>query len=144
MIEQEAKEKVAALTQNDWADLQDLYDRIVAHKGPFYVLTDEEYTADGALVMPSTIEEPIIRDVRRFFSDKHLIVPFDWGRWDEGRQLAKTAKEHQFAETKLEDIIKLYTAIVRNDRFVEGAFAEFFESGMAKLLLKRLLDFRPK
>lgn len=29
--------------------------------------------------MPYAIEEPVVRDVRRFFYEKSLIVPFDWG-----------------------------------------------------------------
>lgn len=55
----------------------------------------------------------------------------------------KKQGEDKFSNTTLTDVIKLFVAIIRNDRFCEGAFAELFESGDATRLVRRLLYFKP-
>lgn len=55
----------------------------------------------------------------------------------------RVAEEDRFKDSSLEDTVKLFTAILRNDRFNDGAWADLFESGDGQRLLKRLLDFKP-
>lgn len=93
--------------------------------------------------MPYTIEKPIVSEVRQFFVDKHLQVMFDWSHWNEGKAMFRVAEEDRFKDSSLEDTVKLFTAILRNDRFNDGAWADLFESGDGQRLLKRLLDFKP-
>lgn len=143
MYETEITDKINSLTEQNWAELQDLYRRVVGHKGSFSEMGGGQKLPDGAIEMPYTIEEPIVREVRQLFIDKHLQVMFDWSHWNEGKAMFKVAETDRFKNISLEDTVKLFTAILRNDRFNDGAWASLFENGDATRLLSRLLTFKP-
>ncbi len=71
------------------------------------------------------------------------MIDFDWAHWDEGRAIFARNGEDKFEDISLEDTLKLFTAIMRNDRFNEGAWGRLFESGDGIKLLKHLLTFNP-
>lgn len=54
------------------------------------------------------------------------IISFDWGAWEEGRKIAND-ENFAFDSVDLLTKCKLITAIVRNDRFCEGALVSAFE-----------------
>ena len=66
-----------------------------------------------------------------------IIIGFDWVAWDEGRRMASD-ENFDFDSTDLVTKCKLITAIVRNDRFGEGALASAFESGLILKILKSM------
>jgi len=66
-----------------------------------------------------------------------MIISFDWGSWDEGRKIASD-ENFDFDTTDLLTKCKLITAIVRNDRFCEGALVSAFESGLILKILKSI------
>ncbi|RKZ14292.1 hypothetical protein DRQ53_11845, partial [bacterium] len=75
--------------------------------------------------------------VSRFFEIVYgmpLIISFDWGAWDEGRTIASD-KDFDLDALDLPTLCKLITAIVRNDRFCEGALVAAFESGLILRIL---------
>lgn len=141
--DQEIKTKLQALTSKDWLELEDLYKRVVDHKGSFSKMGGGQELEDGAIAMPYTIEAPIVCELRKYLLDKHLIVMFDWSHWSEGKALFKVADNDRFTDINPEDVIKLFIAVMRNDRFCDGAWADLFENGDAQRLLKRLLQFKP-
>jgi hypothetical protein len=143
MNETEITDRVNAFTEQDWLDLQGLYERVLAHKGSFSEMGGGGEFEEGVIEMPYTIEKPIVREVRQFFVDKHLQVMFDWSHWNEGKAMFRVNEADRFKNISLEDTVKLFTAILRNDRFNDGAWADLFENGDGQRLLKRLLDFRP-
>lgn len=144
MNKTEIIDKVNALTEKDWSELQTLYERVVSHKSSFSEMGGGKELSDGVIEMPFTIEKPIVSEVRKFLSDKRLIVMFDWSHWDEGKAMFKVTKEDRFKNISLEDTVKLLTAIIRNDRFCDGTWADLFESGDAAKLLYRLLSYKPQ
>jgi len=144
MNETEISDKINALTEQDWSELQDLCERVLAHKDSFTEMGGGEEIEDGVIEMPYTIEKPIVSEVRQFFVDKHLQVMFDWSHWNEGKAMVRVNEADRFKDISLEDTVKLFTAILRNDRFNDGAWASLFENGDGQRLLKRLLDFRPE
>lgn len=141
MNETEITDKVSKLTDQDWSELQSLYERVVSHKGSFSEMGGGEDLEDGSMSMPYKIEKPIVSEVRQFFVDKHLQVMFDWSHWDEGKAMFRQKPEARFRDTSLEDTIKLFIAVLRNDRFCDGVWAALFENGDAVKLLERLLQF---
>lgn len=143
MLEQEIKTRINSLTTQDWSELLDLYERVIHHKGSFSGTGGGQKLPSGAIQMPYTIEEPIVEEVQEFFVNKHLVVPFDWPQWEEGEAMLRQKSEERFNAISLEDTVKLFTAVIRNDRFCDGAWADLFENGNAAKLLKRLLDFQP-
>jgi len=143
MIETEITDRVNALTAQDWSELEVLYERVVRHTGSFSEMGGGQEIEKGVIEMPYTIEKPIVSEVRRFFLDKHLIVMFDWSHWNEGKAMFKVSEAERFKGISLEDTVKMFTAVMRNDRFCDGAWADLFENGDSQRLLKRLLAFKP-
>ena len=142
-LETEITQKVQAFTEQDWRELEDLYQRIINHAGSFSEMGGVQEIEPGVIEMPYTIEKPIVIEARRFFLSKHLIVPFVWSKWEEGKAMFRVSEEERFKNTSLPDVIKLFIAVMRNDRFVDGAWADLFENGDGQRLFKRLLDFKP-
>ena len=70
------------------------------------------------------------------YSDEWVISGFDWPSWDEGRDIA--GDPERISQCDLETIRKLITAIVRNDRFCEGALASAWRGGTIKAILERI------
>jgi len=142
-IDNEIVEKINALTAQDWAELEDLYNRLISHKGSFSEMGGGQEIEPNVIEMPYTIEKPIIIEARQFFLDKHLIVMFNWSMWEEGKAMFRVKEEDRFKNISLADAIKLFTAVMRNSRFSDGAWADLFENGDGQRLFKRLLDFKP-
>lgn len=143
MNDNEIADRINALTGQDWADLSNLYDRVVAHKSGFSKIGGGQELPDGAIEMPYTIEKPIIQEVRKYFLEHHLIVMFDWSHWKEGKAMFRAKDEDRFKDTSSVDAVKLFIAVMRNDRFCDGAWASLFENGDGARLLKRLLAYKP-
>jgi hypothetical protein len=68
------------------------------------------------------------------------IVGFDWSSWDEGREIA--ADLTRVANAGMMTIRKLITALVRNERFCEGALQDAYERGLLMAILRRIEALR--
>jgi lipopolysaccharide biosynthesis glycosyltransferase len=128
------------LSEENWLELQSLYDQILDTEELSEYVPDEK-NGNKIVLGYHTTAKPL-NDLMRFFYDHKLIIDFDWSNWEEGREIAKRDGKDKFNDLDEEKTLKLFTAIMRNDRFSEGAYARFFESGDGELLLKRLLEFR--
>ncbi len=142
-LEEEIDEKVSMLSASDWTELERLYNLVINHHGSFSRMGGGERIEPGVISMPFTIEKPIVSDVRKFLLDKHLIVMFDWSHWDEGKAMFRVDENERFKNISQVDVLKLFTAVMRNDRFSDGAWADMFENGDGKRLMSRLLEFKP-
>lgn len=142
-IKQEIKEKMKAFTAQDWAELEDLYNRLIRHKGSFSEIGGGQEIEPNVIQMPYTIEKPIVIEARNFFLNKNLIIPYDWSHWEAGKAMFRVSEEARFKDIGIADVIKLFIAVIRNDRFADGAWAGLFENGDGQRLFKRFLDFKP-
>ncbi len=68
--------------------------------------------------------------------EDNWVVGFDWPEWDEGRELA--ADPERIASVDMLTIRKLITALVRNERFCEGALQGAYERGVIQAILSRI------
>ena len=66
-----------------------------------------------------------------------IIISFDWGAWEEGREIASN-EEFDFDTIDIPAKCKLITVIVRNDRFCDGVLVSAFESGQILRILKSI------
>ena len=66
-----------------------------------------------------------------------IIISFDWGDWHEGQEIVKN-EGFDLNAIDVPTKCKLITAIVRNDRFCEGALNSAFESGLILRILKSI------
>ena len=64
-----------------------------------------------------------------------LVIGFNWGRWEEGRKIvARGDYKNQNPVT----LLKILTAIIRNDRFNDGALIQAFENRTIEKILVEL------
>lgn len=91
---------------------------------------------DGVFQMPYVTYDEDVNTFQKLLYDSDFMVAFDWGSWDEGRELTK--HRDQIVQADLLTLRMLMTAIVRNDRFCEGAFLSAINDGLVADILQRL------
>lgn len=124
------------------ADLETLVAGLNAHDGPWGEWKGGEKTETGAMQFPYVVEAPIVSEARRFLTDNKLSITFDWPKWQEGRDFFKSEDPEKFNKLDQEMVLKLFTAVMRNARFNEGAWVNLFESGDGQKLFTRLLELQ--
>ena len=134
--EKECSVKINALTQQDWQPLLALIPEIenIAKAGEW---KGGEKNPDGSISMPRFEGAPVFHKFLNAIYSIPIIINFDWGAWKEGQQIANNA-DFDFDTLDLVTKCKLITAIVRNDRFCEGALVSAFESGLILKILKSI------
>lgn len=76
------------------------------------------------------------RIIYKTFYETEFLVKFDWSSWDKGRKIIND--NEAIGKTDMLTLRMLITAIIRNDRFNEGAFERSLENGVVKQILLRL------
>ena len=86
-------------------------------------------------------EHPAIETfVELAYADGWMLPGFDWGSWDEGRAIA--GDPARIKGTDLLTIRKLITALVRNERFCDGALQSAYNRGAIQAILHRIDQLR--
>ena len=134
--ERNCNSKLNALTQQDWQPLLALIPEI-ENTSRFGEWSGGEKDEKGAIQMPYCVSAPVVSDFRRIVYAIPIVISFDWGSWDEGRRIAGD-EAFDFDSIDLVMKCKLITAIVRNDRFCEGALVSAFKSGLIMKILKSI------
>lgn len=142
-VQRNADEKLALLTAKDWDDLQNVFNKVRDHKGPFATWPEPKELEQGVRQFPYSDWSETLLHFQHIFYEKGLIIAFDWGAWDEGLAIFNSKDENKFADLDAETVLKLFTSTIRNDRFSDGLLANFFQNGDGEKLLARLLEFRP-
>lgn len=114
---------VRALAATDVTELQELLSEIEAL---------DTFTEPGSTWVAYV--EPVDRLMSWLYRCR-LVVPFDWAAWDEGRGLGPS----DIASRPVEDAVRMLTAIIRNERFCEGAFGSALSAGIVQACLRRVL-----
>lgn len=94
---------------------------------------------EDAISMPWFAASAMVNDFVAAAYEHGLVVPFDWSDWmsDGGRDVV-FADPAAMAAYPLADVQRTVTAIIRGDRFAEGALAEAFTDGRMPALIRRL------
>ncbi len=78
-----------------------------------------------------------VRDLMTALYDHGFVVAFNWPKWrDEARRYLDDPA--QIKDASLGDVQRLFTTLVRADRFSEGSFAAYIQSGVILALLARV------
>jgi len=93
-------------------------------------------TESDAMQMPHIVHSSKVYEFRSFLYDSNFMVVFDWGSWDEGREIASDPVK--VSNVDLLTLRMLMTAIIRNDRFCEGVFLSAIDNGLIATILQRL------
>ena len=129
-------EKITSLTAADWQPLFELIP-VIQSTSEFGVMTSEEKNNNGVLQIPYLLEAPVVAKFVEIVYDLPVMMKFDWSVWAEGREIVRN-KNFDFDRLDIPTKCKLITAIVRNDRFCEGALVSAFESGLILKIIKSI------
>ena len=126
------------LTPEDWKPLMDLIPEI-EQATVFGEIRGMEEIRPGVLTFPYCESSALVNRFVELAYDSCLVIDFDWPHWEEGRNLA-SGDLSEIDSLDLITLCKLMTAIIRNDRFCEGALVESFESGLTQKILRAISD----
>lgn len=140
----EAVDLVSKLTNEDWQEIENINAQIQSHKGVWGEIKGGEKDDSGTIEMPYAVTDPLIHKFLELWYDKGLVVPFDWSKWDEGRKWYTDASDQKYKTLDQETALKLLTAVIRNDRFNEGALLRAFEDGEFPKIINTFVSLRKK
>ncbi len=123
----EFKEHLKNIPIEEWNKLFDLIPEI------------ESTTVFGTVVQEPGVlgymqDGPIVIKFHGIMHKLNLIQPFDWPGWQRGKDLLDDESTN-FNELDTVTLCKMLTALIRSNRFVEGALVGNFETGIINKLI---------
>jgi hypothetical protein len=134
--EKNCKSKINALAYQDWRPLLALIPEI-ENTSKFGEWRGGGRNKEGAIMFPYSVSAPVVHKFLEIIYAIPIVINFDWGSWDEGREIAGN-EGFDFDAVDCVTKCKLITAIARSDRFCEGALVSAFESGLILKILKSI------
>ena len=130
------QQKINSLTKSDWKPLLDLIPKI-ENTEKFGKTKGGKKDEEGFISMPFYDPAPVVSEFLEIVINMPLIIDFNWTSWEEGKKMLRD-ENFDFDSIDIPTKCKLITAIVRNDRFHEGALVSAFESGVILKILKSI------
>ena len=79
--------------------------------------------------------------VKAAYAGGWVLSDFDWGMWAGGEEAAQLRDDPAaLARATPDQLARVLTVCVRQDRFVEGALLDAFESGLIRRIVQRAAD----
>ncbi len=129
-------EIINAIPREDWQPLFELIPEIERSE-EFGEMLGGNDNEKGEMMWPFWVEEEVITRFRDIIYNLPVTVAFNYMEWDEGREMA-SEQDFDFDTIDVPTKCKIITAIMRNDRFCDGALISAFESGLMLALLKSI------
>lgn len=135
LSEENHVELINSYTREDWQPLLELIPQIekTLSFGEWISGKDK----NGFNQTPYCNPAPIVCQFEGIILRIPVMIVFDWGSWLQGSTMLSD-KDFDFDSIDLVAKCKLITAIVRSDRFCEGALVGAFESGLILRILKSI------
>lgn len=130
-------EKVNSYTEQDWKPLLNLIPEIEKVKKFGDDTEAMKLLEQGILDMNPYVEHKIVEKFRQACYAIPIIIDFNWGAWDEGKQMVSD-ENFDYDSIDIPTKCKIITAIIRNDRFCSGRLVEAFQTGMMLKVLKSI------
>jgi len=132
------EKNISKITKEEWQQLFDLIP-VISKTKVFGKLPSIKKNEDGSFQLPNTIPSDIVQVFHSLVYDIGVVQVFDWSSWAEGSKLVSNPKT-EFNKLDIKTLCMLITAIVRHDRFCDGALVSFFENGTILKILKALKE----
>ncbi|HLP51252.1 MAG TPA: DUF6508 domain-containing protein [Chitinophagales bacterium] len=128
MTDIEMQQRIDALSMDEWQKLFALLPAMKSPEGGSYGSVEVKEYSDGSRSFPYTNHAKIVNQFIDRVYEMDIVMPFDWGHWEEGRRILKT-ENFDFSSLDMLTLCKLITAIVRADRFNDGFLLGCFKDG---------------
>lgn len=129
-------ETISSYSEEDWQPLLHLIPEIEATE-EFGEVTGGDEIEKGVFTFPHISESAVVFKFHEIVYGMPIMISFDWTSWDGGRIIVDD-DSFDYNSIDIPTKCKIITAIVRNDRFCEGALVEAFESGLILKILKSI------
>jgi hypothetical protein len=133
-------------TPERWRALWEAFDDLLAEPEPGTWSGGEQVdttVVDGeehpVIQMPYVIYADSVQRVVQALYALDAVVPFNWPHWD---GIARLREPYALATASVADAVRMATAIIRGDRFTEGALAGAIDDGTFPAALERLRAWR--
>ena len=134
---------IANLTDEDWREIEHLNARIQSHAGPWGGWGGSQEISPGVRQMPFAEPDPLVWEFEQSWYRWHLVLTdLNWPAWSEGRQWYSAPDPAKYDRLDRLTALKLLTAVIRNNRFNEGALMGAFESGDFPKIIDRFVRLR--
>ncbi len=130
-------EKINSYTEEEWKPLLDLIPKIEKVEKFGDDTEAMKLLEKGIIDMHPYLEHEIVGQFREVVYSIPIIIDFDWGSWDEGREMLSN-NNFDYDTIDIPAKCKIITALVRNDRFCDGVLVGAFEAGMILKLLRSI------
>jgi hypothetical protein len=89
-------------------------------------------TESGALIMPYAVYSDVVEDlVKAAYEHGCVLTGFSWAEWAHAAEAQALCHDpSKLARATPEQLLRLLTAIIRQDRFCEGVLLDAFETGL--------------
>ena len=103
---------------------------------------DFEETSEGAFIMPYTAHSDVVTAFVDMLYETGWVLPnFDWPQWAQTEEASGLRDDECALSLATSDqLAKLLTVCVRQDRFMEGALLDAFESGLTLRIILRAAE----
>lgn len=130
------EEKIYAFTYQDWKPIIKIIHKI-EKTSYFGELGKLEIVENGVYQESISTSAPIVSEFLEIVYSIPIIINFNWRIWKEGWEILND-ENFDFNKLDIPMKCKLLTAVVRNDRFCEGALVLAFNSGLILNILKSI------
>lgn len=136
---QQAVDNYLNLSKESVEGLRTINARIQDYVGEWGILHENERNEAGVLIFPWVEQYPLIQDFVAFMYENNLMVKFSWTEWQEGRDWYALDDVSKYEKLDIQTALMLLTAVIRNDRFSDGALVNVFETGVFPKIIQKLI-----
>lgn len=127
---------INSYSKQHWQPLLDLIPEI-ENTTVFEEVHFKHNAEEDIIELISVTRAGIVDHFHKLVYEIPIIIEFSWSSWTEGRNILAN-ENFDFDTIDIPVKCKLITAIVRNNRFCDGALASAFESGKILKILKSI------
>ena len=135
---------VPELSPQQRAELTRLARNLATHTGPWARWEGGTEVGLNHVQMPYVVWGSDMSDFAHTMHKIGLVLQFNWVKWTAGADWLRSTAPDKFDGLSQEFILKIFTALLRSDRFVEGSLLGAFDDGtvprLMQLLAERLED----
>lgn len=97
---------------------------------------------DGVMQMPFvSYGEAVHAFLEAAYAEGWVLSGFDWGSWKDTDEAARLRDDPAvLAQATPEELMRLLTVYIRQDRFSDGVLLDAFESGLIRRIMRRAAD----
>ena len=125
---------LASIDKTEWHKLSRLIPEIESTES-FGDMKISEKMEDGLMAFPYIVPSKVVDDFYQTVFELGIVPVFDWINWQNGKDLLDN-NETNYSELDIVTLCKLFTIILRVDRFNEGYLVTCFEKGIILKILK--------